>query len=100
MSMAKYWKTLADPSLPKKPDINKCKFHQIISHITKIIIWILMNRTHSRIRTEIGQNRVLSLKTLEQEMQYLCSEGYQSEQYKWRSIYISVLQITKLFDMI
>ena len=47
-------------ALPKKPGANECGLHRTISlmsHITKLLIRILMNRARSRIRPEIGQEQ-------------------------------------------
>ncbi|MGX9987587.1 reverse transcriptase domain-containing protein [Soonwooa purpurea] len=47
-------------ALPKKPGANECELHRTISlmsHMTKLIIRILMNRARSRIRPEIGQEQ-------------------------------------------
>ena len=44
-------------SLPKKPGAVECELHRTISlmnHITKLILSIIMERVHSRIRPEIG----------------------------------------------
>lgn len=41
-------------AMPKKPGANERELHQTISHVTKLIICILMNRAPSRFRPEIG----------------------------------------------
>lgn len=47
-------------ALNKKLGVNECNLYQtisVISHITKLMLWILMNRTWSRIRPKMAQEQ-------------------------------------------
>lgn len=65
---------LEDPSrpifiiVPKKLGANKCKLYWnicLMNHISKLIIWILVNRAYNSIRPETWQGQCSLLKTLE-----------------------------------
>ena len=61
-------------TLPKVCGTITCEKHHtiiLISHITKLVLRVLMNRLRARSLKEISQNMVSSL-TMEPEMQYLC----------------------------
>ena len=64
-------------TLPKKPGSVECELHRAISlmsHITKLILRIIMERVHSRIRPEIGIEQCGFVQDMAQEMQYVWSE--------------------------
>ena len=72
-------------ALPKKPGITDCELHRTISlmsHMTKILMRIVMKRTKYRNRPEIGEEHMAFCRTLAREMPFLLSDSYQKERWK------------------
>ena len=91
-------------ALPKKPGAVECELHRTISlmsHITKLILRIIMERVHSRIRPEIGIEQCGFVEdTGTRNAIFMVRMISERAIEKQRDVYMCFIDYTKAFDRV